>query len=572
MFRDELRRRLQQHRNRVLLRLVPAGRQDETIEWTGADILESATALARKYLQAPLDGVVLLLLPHSPELFLLHLGLVLEGRIPAILAWPTRRVDPEKYQRNLLHQLSRLPADQLITLPRLALNLEKVLSFPTTRCEIEHGAELEETFTVPLTFERQDGTPRFRNEPSSLSDGLFVQFSGGTTGAQKAVMVTASMLTAQTERLRVALDFSESDSVVSWLPMYHDMGLIACLWFPLWHGASSLHFSATDWLLNPESLFRLMDRYRATFCWMPNFAFSYLAAQRQHMKGSYSLGRVKAWINCSEPVRPRSTGDFVDAFSIWGVGSEAVQACYALAENVFAVTQTKLKSPPNTYERKLLAKSEDSHGDRAFDVLDSLYVSSGTPLPGVELRITDAAGTICPEGVAGSIQIRTDSLFSGYWINESANTPPISSDGWFTTGDYGFRHHKDLYVIGRFKDVIIVGGQNVFPEDVEFVVNTIEGVYPGRAIAFGLPDDELGTESLAVVAEMRMAFEPTEARRIERQIRALVLSTAGLSPRYVSVKPARWIVKSTAGKLSRRDTRERFIRENLQVREPALAQ
>src|SRR5579859_5666078 len=181
-FREELRRRLEQNRDRVLLRIVlsPAA---APVELTGGDILERAPKLALQYLRTPERGVVLLLLPHSVELFLLHLGLILEGRIPAILAWPTSRIDPEKYQRNLLHQLRNLPAQQLITLPQLAANLGGGLPYTTVACTLENAAQWEKGFAVPLKLD--DTPPAASSEPAETAgDALFLQFSGGTTGAQ----------------------------------------------------------------------------------------------------------------------------------------------------------------------------------------------------------------------------------------------------------------------------------------------------------------------------------------------------------------------------------------------------
>jgi fatty-acyl-CoA synthase len=561
-FREELRRRLLENRDRVLLRIVVSPGAPP-VELTGAEILTRAPALAEAYNQAPRSGVVLLLLPHSVELFLLHLGLILEGRIPAILAWPTSRIDPEKYQRNLLHQLRSLPARQLITLPRLAANLAQGLHFPVTACTIENTAQWEKTFAIPLSLEpRQDGAtpPECCDAPG---DALFLQFSGGTTGAQKAVVVTARMLTTQLARLAECLEFTEDDGVASWLPLYHDMGLIACLWFPLWTGAPSLQFSASDWLLHPNLLFQFLERYRATFCWLPNFAFSYLAGQRERIKGPYSLAHVRGWINCSEPVRLRSFREFAEAFGEWGVGGAALQASYAMAENVFAVTQTRLGSVPDTFPRNRLRHRAADFEPTAFDLLDDVYVSSGRVLNGMEVRVVHADGRACADSEPGNIQLSTESLFEGYWTSDGLVTSSISDDGWYTTGDYGFLAGGELYVIGRLKDIIIVGGQNVFPEDVELVVNSVECVYPGRVVAFGILDEQLGTESIAIVAEMRGEFDPPAAETAERQIKKLVLSTIGIAPRYVAVVPERWIVKSTAGKISRKETRERFAKERL---------
>jgi fatty-acyl-CoA synthase len=570
-FREELSLRLMKNRDRVLLRILA----EKTVELTGSEILFRARALAARYKDAPVGGVVLLLLPHSLELFLLHLGLILEGRIPAILAWPTSRIDPDKYQRNLVHQLQRLPAHQLITLPQLALNLGNALPFPVTACMIDNASQLEKSFRMALPISHLESAvtaevdrPR---EIASPGDALFLQFSGGTTGNQKAVAVTASILTNQLDRLKETLGFSERDSVVSWLPLYHDMGLIACLWFPLWNGAPSAHLSAGDWLLNPELLFDGMDRYKGTFCWLPNFAFSYLAAQRERMKSEHSLGHVRGWINCSEPVRLRSFDAFAQTFSSWGVTEETLQASYAMAENVFAVTQTPLGLSPSTRKRSSLGFGAARYGETAFDILDDVYVSSGQPLPGTELRVVDAKGLTLGDGELGDIQFRSESLFSGYWSQDGFLRSSISDDSWYSTMDYGFLDKGDLYVIGRLKDIIIVGGQNVFPEDIESVVNTVGGVYAGRVVAFAVPDQEYATENIAVVAEMRGSFEPERAATMEREIRRLVLSTIGVAPRYVHVAAERWIVKSTAGKISRRETRERFLDEKLRVAEPVTA-
>jgi len=144
-------------------------------------------------------------------------------------------------------------------------------------------------------------------------------------------------------------------------------------------------------------------------------------------------------------------------------------------------------------------------------------------------------------------------------------------DGWHATGDYGFRSAQELFVIGRLKDIVIIGGQNVFPEDVELVVNSIKGVYPGRVVAFGIEDREYGTETLAIVAEQKGDFDPGTTTALEQEIRRAVVASIGIAPRHVAVVPQRWIVKSTAGKISRRETRDRFLRESFPIAESEVA-
>ena len=534
---------------------------DGLVELSGEELVARSIDLAKKYCQAPPSGVVLLLLPHSTELFLLHLGLVLIGRLPAILAWPTNRIDPEKYQRNILHQLRNLPAAQLLTLPGLAQNLNPGLPFTVAECPINEYQIFESLFSMKLDIPQVEKHNSPHSTTGAPEDALFLQFSGGTTGEQKCVVVTAPMLVNQLDRLSTTLHFSREDGVVSWLPMYHDMGLIACFWLPLWNGASSTQFAATEWLMQPGLFFDFMSKYQATFCWLPNFAFAYLAAQKERVGHQVNLAYVKGFINCSEPVRERSFHAFTEAFSALGVRPEQCQASYAMAENVFAVTQTPLGKAPVTVPRLSVHRAAVDQKSTSYNLLDEHYVSSGLPLPGTSIRIRGDGGDLCGDGVAGAIEIHGESMFCGYWGNHGFQTQSLTSDGWYASGDYGFTHEGALYVIGRVKDIIIVSGVNIFPEDIEALVNTIKGIYPGRVVAFGVDDQVQGTESVAIVGEMRGEFDSSSAAALEHQIRHLISSVLGIPARYVQVTPERWIVKSTAGKISRRETRLRFLQE-----------
>ncbi len=561
-FRTLLRERLESAPDRVVLRILASRRESDLVELTGPELCARSIALARRYCQAPMAGVVLLLLPHSAELFLLHLGLLLIGRLPAILPWPTNRIDPEKYQHNVLHQLRSLPATQLLTLPGLARNLDPGMPFTVTECPINEFQRFESLFSMQLNVaqvEKQNAHPPGACAPE---DALFLQFSGGTTGNQKCVVVTAQMLVNQLERLSQTLQFNREDGVASWLPLYHDMGLIACFWLPLWNEAASIQMAASEWLIDPGMLFHFMSKYRATFCWLPNFAFAYLAAQKERIDRTLNLAHVRAWINCSEPVRHHSFEAFREAFSGLGVRSEQCQASYAMAENVFAVTQTPLGKAPATLSRLSVKATSIDQRQTSYNLLNDRYVSSGYSLEKTAFRIRRSNGELCGDAEAGAIEIRGESLFCGYWGKDGFQSQFLTADEWYVTGDYGFAHGNDLYVIGRIKDIIITNGVNVFPEDIESLLHTVKGLYPGRVVAFGVDDEPRGTESLAVVAEMRGEFNSSSAAALEIQIRRLISSVFGIAPRYVLVTPERWIVKSTAGKISRRETRLRFLRES----------
>jgi acyl-CoA synthetase (AMP-forming)/AMP-acid ligase II len=538
---------------------VVAPEFERPVEFTAKDLIDLSEQFASSFSFPKEHSIVLLLLPHSPELFLLQLGLVLNGQIPAILPWPTSRVDPEKYQRNLVHQLKHLPADMLITLPRLAENLAGSLPFPTCGLSVANGASFEKVFPAAPVSERLERREFPRHISFPTPEALFLQFSGGTTGAQKAIVVTAELLAQQLKRLGEALQFSGSDVVVSWLPLYHDMGLIACFWLPLWNNAASVQIAANDWVMNPELLLKYAARYKATFCWLPNFSFSYLA-QRSGQMQTHSLESVHAWINCSEPVRYKSVGEFAGIFADSGVKKGSLLASYAMAETVFAVTQSEPEKELTTVPRSRVRQENHAYRNLAFDLIDDVYVSSGKPLPDTEIKIAGADGSECADFVPGEIHVRTASLFSGYWGAEGFQTHSLNA-GWHATGDFGFMAAGELFVIGRFKDIVIVGGNNIFPEDVEAVVNSIPGIRAGRVVAFGVEDQEFGTQGLAVVAEMKDEFSDARALQLETTIRKLVLTAIGTAARYVAVVPQKWIVKSTAGKISRRETRERFLRE-----------
>lgn len=539
-----------------LLRVAESPGATTVRTYTGADLL-AAIELANGLNLQPKSRVVLLLLPHSPELFLLQISLVLNGKIPAVLPWPTTRVDGEKYQRNLLHQLSSLPADHLITVPRLAENLRPLLNFPVTAFAVANYSSFEAMFGDQLTG--PSNLPFRRHEPVPLpGDALFLQFSGGTTGTQKCVVVTEKMLEQQVMRLSSVLQPRSEDCVVSWLPLYHDMGLIACLYFPLLAGIASVHFAASDWLLKPELLFDFLENHKGSHCWLPNFAFSYLAQRREMMTRDYSLGHVRRWINCSEPVRRKSFVEFAERFKPWGVRPEFLHTSYAMAENVFAVTQSS-EIHPSTVDRSKISGALAGYLPNAFELIDDVFVSSGRCLPGMSVRIVRPDGSRCEDYVAGEIYIQSPCLFEGYWENGGLSRTPFAEDGWFRTGDFGFLASGELFIIGRIKDIIIVAGQNVFPEDLEVITAQVAGIQPGRVVAFGVDHAELGTQSIAVVAEMAGEFDPATAGRLEQEARRLIIASLGIAPRFVSVVPQGGVVKSTAGKISRRDTRNRFL-------------
>jgi acyl-CoA synthetase (AMP-forming)/AMP-acid ligase II len=265
--------------------------------------------------------------------------------------------------------------------------------------------------------------------------------------------------------------------------------------------------------------------------------------------------------------------EFQAAFESCGLRPEALQSSYALAETVFAVTQSG--TPEEPLPRRVWVDAEAFASKRlAVPVAPTAggaicFVSSGGCLPGSRVRIASPTGEELPEGGVGEILIQSDSLFDGYY-NRPDLTAKALKDGWYWSGDLGFYLDEELYVIGRKKDLIIVAGKNIYPQDVEEIVYSHPSIYEGRAIAFGHFNSDLGTEDILIVAEVRNEQDLENPLPIERELRSRIVAELGVAARGIYLKPPRWIVKSTAGKPARSTTREKLFAEHPELRPRTL--
>jgi acyl-CoA synthetase (AMP-forming)/AMP-acid ligase II len=313
-------------------------------------------------------------------------------------------------------------------------------------------------------------------------------------------------------------------------------------------------------------MLQIIDEYRCTLAWMPNFAFQFVSRRTSQNSGTpYDLSSVRALINCSEPVRASSMQEFQNAFESFGLNNTALQSSYAMAENVFAVTQSDISQPLATHniwadgqefrqKQVIVALAEDTPGSVCF-------ASSGRLLPNHEVRILSDSGRQLDDGRVGEIVIRSDSLFEGYY-NRPELTAPALIDGWYYTGDLGFYLKGELYVVGRKKDLLIVGGENFYPQDIEEIVGGHAAIHNGRVVAMGMYNPALGTDDIFVVAEVERAEDLANVEEIERNLRNFVVAAMGVAVREIILKPPRWIVKSTAGKAARSATRDKLLQEH----------
>ncbi|HEX4543799.1 MAG TPA: AMP-binding protein [Candidatus Acidoferrum sp.] len=495
---------------------------------------------------------VVFVMPQGIALMTAFAGSMMLGALPTILAYPNVKVDPRKYSSGLRGMTANLKADYVVTDESLPEELNRELTVTGTSKLIRSPNSSESFGEVSP----EDVT----SHPHGLA---FVQHSAGTTGLQKGVALSHAAVLRQLSHLVEALRVSTSDRLYSWLPLYHDMGLIACFMLPMVCHLSVIMQSPAEWVQRPDTMLKLIQDHKCTIAWLPNFTFQFVPRRTSaETRCRYDLSSLRALINCSEPVKTESMNEFYEAFAPQGLAREALQSSYAMAENVFAVTQSGPKGPLQIYadgrrfrnEHLIVEVPSGAQGVISF-------TSSGRLLPQNQIRILSENGEMLPCLRVGEILIKSDSLFDGYY-NRPDLTAQVMAEGWYRTGDLGFFHGEELFVVGRKKDLLIVGGENIYPQDVEEIVSKHPAIHDGRAVAVGLFNPDLGTEEIALVAEVEREESLEKSVQTEREIRAMVLAQMGVAVRLLFLKPPRWIVKSTAGKPARSATREKLLREH----------
>ena len=538
---------------RVAVYLQQSGLDDLPINLR--QLMRGATAYAHTYASEGLQPgeVVVLILQHGEDLVYAFWGAILHGTIPSIMPFLTEKLSPERYRADLTALVSVTRPAAIVTYPEFEAEVHSALQADSSVRSVVVTSRLEAQADPDF-----DSLAGFQRKPEDI---VLLQHSSGTTGLQKGVALSHQAVFNQLDAYGAALGLNDNDVLVSWLPLYHDMGLIAGFLMPILSGVPLVLSSPFDWVRAPYKLMHSVTKYKGTLSWLPNFAYNFCAQKiRERNLEGVDLSTWRAITNCSEPVRWESHHAFYEKFKGYGLRLEALQASYAMAENVFGVTQSVLGEQPQVEEIDREAFMVERVAKPPVDGRPAMkMMSSGRPLSNTRVRVLDEKGKDVPERVIGELALQSDCMLTGYYNRPDA-TEKAFADGWYLTGDYGYVSNGEVFVSGRKKDMIIVGGKNVYPQDLEALTYEVPGVHAGRSVAFGLFDEEQGTEEVVIIAEVDSDDE-TEHQRVADAIRVHVTKNSAIALRHVKVVGPKWIVKTSSGKTARLANKEKFLHE-----------
>jgi fatty-acyl-CoA synthase len=384
-------------------------------------------------------------------------------------------------------------------------------------------------------------------------DVALMQLTSGSTGSPKAVQITHRNIYSNAEAMFIGAQYDvDKDVLVSWLPCFHDMGMIGFLTVPMYFGAELVKVTPTDFLRDTLLWANLIDKYKGTMTAAPNFAYAMFAKRlrNQAQPGQFDLSTLRFALSGAEPVEPADVEDLIEAGAPFGLKPEAILPAYGMAETTLAVSFSECGAGlvVDEVDADLLAALR-----RAVPATKGntrRLASLGPLLQDIEARIVDEDGKVLPARGVGIIELRGEPLTPGY-VTMGGFVPAQDEHGWYDTGDLGYvMENGHVVVCGRVNDVIIVAGRNIYPSDIERAASRVEGVRPGCAVAVRL-DAGRSRETFAVAVESNAFEDPPEVRRIKHQVAHEVLTEVDVRPRNVVVLGPGTIPKTPSGKLRR---------------------
>ena len=518
---------------------------------TYARLRDEAAALAGGLRERGIarGDTVALMLPTGLDFLRSFLGILLARAVPVPIFPPLRLDRLEEYAVRQSTILADAGVRLLVTVPR-ARPVAGLLK-PRVRT-LEDVVTADELSAHGLPVAGPEG---------SGSDPAFIQYTSGSTGQPKGVLLTHDNLLANIRAIAAGLEMRPTDVGVSWLPLYHDMGLIGSWLLCLHQGLPLTLLPPTAFLARPERWLWAIHERRATLSAAPNFAYE-LCVRRipgEALEG-LDLSSWRAAFNGAEPVSPGTLARFARRFAPFGFRPEAMTPAYGLAECSVALAVNPVSRGPRVdrvarepFQREGRAEAAAPGDDTALE-----FVSAGRELPGHEVRIVDEAGMDVPERVVGRLVFRGPSMTSGYYRQPQATAVITLPGGWLDSGDLAYRAEGEIHVCGRSKDLIIKAGRNLVPQEIEEATAAVEGIRRGCVVAFGLANAALGTEALVVVAETRVA-DAAGRERLVGAVTARVAEAVEVPPDQVVLVTPGAVPKTSSGKVRRTAAKEQYL-------------
>lgn len=523
---------------------------------THGKLLELSQRVAQAIIQRGIHPgeTIAIMQPTNPGFFYTFFGILLAGCVPVPIYPPFRMHQIESYAKQEATILRNAGVRMLVTFQQ-AENLSHLL-----RAFVPSLKEITTVDELLKTREKADIVP------AQSGDFALIQYTSGSTSAPKGVLLTHQNLLANVRAYGKAIKITEKDVAVSWVPLYHDLGLIG-MWFgSLYHGVPLVILSPLTFLNRPERWLWAIHYHRGTISAGPNFAYE-LCARKIDPATIEGLD-LSCWrlaINGAEAVQPKTLERFSKKFAAHGFKPETFVPVYGLAESTVGVTA----SPPgrtwrvDQIDRKTFEEEHRAVPTSAENQKSSLeFVSCGPPLPEHEVRIVDGENKELPERHVGMLQFKGPSSMQGYYSNTEATRAIYHEGGWWDSGDFAYLADGEAYITGRRKDIIIKAGRNLYPTEIEELTSSVSGIRQGCVIAFGISDVQKGTEKLIVVAETNETKEKEREQIRENVIEKIVTALDIVPDQVVLVKP-RIIPKTSSGKLQRSACKNMYLEGQL---------
>ncbi|OGA41887.1 MAG: acyl-phosphate glycerol 3-phosphate acyltransferase [Betaproteobacteria bacterium RIFCSPLOWO2_12_FULL_68_19] len=502
---------------------------------------------------------VAIMLPTSLEYLYCFYGTLLAGGIPVPLYPPARLATIEDHMTRHVGVLKSAEAAIMVTIPEA-----KPLAW-LLRAQVESLRAV----LVPEDFSAQGDS--FTPVRASGGQIGFLQYTSGSTGQPKGVVLTHANLLANVRAMGKAARATSADVFVSWLPLYHDMGLIGGCFATMVLGFPVVLMSPLAFLSRPSQWLRAIHRHRGTISGGPNFAYE-LCMRRipEHELEGLDLSSWRFAFNGAEPVSPDTLSAFEERFSKWNFRKNVISPVYGLAECSVGLAFTPPGEPwqVDLLDREIFSTSGEARPARPDDPAPLKIVGCGRVIPEHDMRVVDAAGLELPDRAEGHLQFKGPSATSGYYRNPEA-TRTLFDGEWLNTGDRAYLSEGMLYLTGREKDVIIRGGRNISPYELEEAVGDLPGIRRGCVAAFGSLDRASGTERVVVLAETRER-DASIHDSLRRKINELALGLIGAPVDDIVLAPPHTVPKTSSGKIRRVAAREYYERGPSAVRTQAV--